>query len=138
MPNCKCCGEPVINGVVLHSECFDNIRMPPEDIQEKMRKLRHYEDLFDHRPVYRWNQIVNAEDDCRLLVLLCKVGDEAWFISCKQVMCGKVRNISIHSGGMQVSFDDKDGDLWCVSAKRVYATREDAEVALMKVPGGTR
>lgn len=22
MPNCKCCGKPVINGVVLHSECY--------------------------------------------------------------------------------------------------------------------
>ena len=25
MPKCKCCGEPVINGVVLHSECYDRL-----------------------------------------------------------------------------------------------------------------
>lgn len=25
MPNCKCCGKPVINGVVLHSECYDRL-----------------------------------------------------------------------------------------------------------------
>ena len=25
MPNCKCCGKPVINGVVIHSECFSKL-----------------------------------------------------------------------------------------------------------------
>jgi hypothetical protein len=23
MPNCKCCGKPVTNGVVLHRECYE-------------------------------------------------------------------------------------------------------------------
>lgn len=105
MPKCKCCGETVTSGVILHSDCY-------EELREASQALRH------------------AKNDGFLLELPCKVGDMMWFIACKTVMFGRCRNISIHSGGMQISLDDKSGEPWCVSYKNVFKTREDAVAAL--------
>lgn len=77
------------------------------------------------------DEYTTAKREGRLPILPCKVGDSAWFIAAKQVvMYGRCRNISIHSGGIQIAMYDTDGEPWNVSYKRVFPTREEAEAAL--------
>lgn len=78
----------------------------------------------------RMAEILQAAREGRLVALPCKVGDEMWFIAWKDVMHGRCRNISIHSGGMQITFDDDAGKPWTVGIKRVFDSRAKAEKAM--------
>ena len=99
-----------LDAVAMPAQLFD-----PSITLEQLKRLDYYE---------------NAEDEGRLVVLPCKVGDEMWFIACKDVMHGRCRNISIHSGGIQITFDDDAGEPWTVGIKRVFDSRAEAEKAM--------
>lgn len=86
---------------------------------EAISRLASYEDL---------------EEQGRLATFPCSIGESAYFIVNKRVMCGRCRKISIHFGGMQITFDDKDGEPWTVGVKNVYSSRAEAEKA-MEVSG---
>lgn len=80
-------------------------------------------------------RLLDAEDEGRLLVLPCKVGDELWFKKNGKIQCETIDRITVDQT------DEDDG--WYISiytmsvsvlsediGRLVFLTREDAEKAL--------
>ncbi len=59
-------------------KAYEDIGLTPEELKKKLRTFRHYEDKFGDRPAKRWDELCNAEDQGRLIVLPCKVGDTVY------------------------------------------------------------
>ena len=63
---------------------YEDTGLEPEEIRQKLRKLRHYEDLFDDEPYERWREIREAEAEGRLIVLPVEVGDMRPVVTCAE------------------------------------------------------
>lgn len=76
--------------------------------------------------------ILRAEDDGRLVILPCKVGDTVWYIpsGTRKIYSGVCHCVSIQRGGVNIHLYDFDGDNATYSANRVFLTREEAEAAM--------
>jgi hypothetical protein len=65
-----------------------------------------------------------------VIVPPCKVGDTVYYIAGKKVYKSKCHAISQHKGGLQIHLYDYDGDNARYTAKDVFLTKSQAEVAL--------
>ncbi|SBV94176.1 hypothetical protein KL86CLO1_10478 [uncultured Eubacteriales bacterium] len=78
--------------------------------------------------------VVKAQQDGRLVVLPCKVGDEIfsfrWSIKNEkhEVTAGKVKNVRYDTADGIVTVSD--GERYCIWGKTVFLTRSEAEAAL--------
>mgnify|MGYP007056177379 CR=1 FL=1 len=74
---------------------YEDLDLLPGEIREKLRKLEWYEAKFGHRQAQRWDQIAAAEDEGRLVVLTCKVGDKVYQVDAEKVYESTVTSIII-------------------------------------------
>ena len=92
---------------------------PLDEVRRALRKLRWYEALFDQRPYDQWREIAKAEDEGRLVVLPCKVGDGVYERD-RRIM--QVYRIIPPSAAFIMSENENGVEF--------YKTREEAEKAL--------
>lgn len=125
-----------LDEIAFRLASYEDTGLEPEEVAYFLGTTMSVQDAkaqyAEHKKRYdKYMTWEKAESEDRLLILPCKVGDSAWFIAAKQVvMHGRCRNISIHSGGIQIAMYDTDGEPWNVSYKRVFPTRAEAEAAL--------
>lgn len=109
---------------------YENTGLTPEQIQAAKETL----ECFDNIGIKRGNEIVQAEQEGRLAILPCKVGDDIWWIGDEVpfVMCdeGGVAGIAITKDGVRIL--DHHGGLDEIGNRYCYLTKEDAEKALEK------
>ena len=93
---------------------FDVMNLSLKDLY---MRLKNYED---------------AEEEGRLIVLPCKVGDTVWYIpsGTRKIYSGICHCVSIQRGGVNIHLYDFDGDNATYPASRVFFTSEEAEAAL--------
>ena len=72
-------------------------------------------------------ELLNAEQEGRLLHPPCSVGDEVYYISFGSVFKGVCHAITQHKDSMQIHLYDYDGDNASIPAKNVFISREKAE-----------
>lgn len=134
MVKCKRCGKPVDSGVVLHSECYDELQHKYQMGYFRGRVLGVECDAE------RGHAIIEAEREGRLLILPCKEGETVYHVVGK---CHPPFGTCPFDGGygMDRCFGYKKCDAYieeipfCVRdrnavGKSVFLTREEAEAAL--------
>jgi hypothetical protein len=122
---CICCQE--------HSNCYSN--MSCDEIYNALSKLRYYEDL---------------EEQGRLVVLPCKVGDTIyvidWYLDCDidafdvcddyrkndEIACGYCRHNVVKKFVSERKYENQKIDDF---GKTIFLTREEAEEALKRIKG---
>ena len=104
---------------------YEDTGLEPKEVAKAKKKLKYYEDRFDFRDAKRWDEITRAEDDGRLMILPCKVGERFWLIedgSIREYLVGAFET----TGYGDLTVYDYDG----IDRSPAYFTREEAEKAL--------
>jgi len=110
---------------------YEDLGLTSQEIREKLRKLAWYEAKFGHRQAQRWDQIAAAEDEGRLVLLTCKVGDNVYQEYAGQVYESTITRIIIRQNA-PILYDTDRGFAFNDRAigRSVFLNRWEAERAL--------
>ena len=110
---------------------YEDLDLTPEEIREQLRKLEWYEAKFGHRLAQRWDQIAAAEDEGRLVLLTCKVGDKVYQVDSERVYESTVTRIIIRQNA-PILYDTDRGFAFNDRAigHSIFLNRWEAERAL--------
>lgn len=110
---------------------YEDLGLTSQEIREKLRKLAWYEAKFGHRQAQRWDQIAAAEDEGRLVMLTCKVGDKVYQVDAEKIYESTVTSIIIGQNA-PIIYDTDSGIAFNDRAigHSIFLNRWEAERAL--------
>lgn len=134
----------------LRLAAYEDTGLTPESVEalklSMMGKAISEVTEFNGLPIDRLRELAEADKDCRLVVLPCKVGDTVWITgSVRRLYSEKVRTFFCgdpnYSGGMADNGVNMIRTTGCdipihKFGKTVFLTREEAEKALAAMKDG--
>lgn len=118
---------------------YEDTGLEPEETKDILERYRAFRSAISDetgKPMISWTragEICRAEQDGRLVVLPCKVGDTVYGHNKTEVSEYKVSVISLATYNWYLRCQNKNSDFWVTDAdigRTVYLTREEAEKAL--------
>jgi hypothetical protein len=120
--------EDYIGLLIDRLAAYEETGLTPEDLKEG-------QDALGKTPMSRFHDIMQAEQEGRVVVLPCKVGDTAYWASNfgKAVNHGKITAVKISGFGVDLEMVTSKDLPFKREAERVFLTREEAETALKEL-----
>lgn len=110
---------------------YEDLGMTPEEIRSELFVLGRYTAEFGSPPPLRMKEIIDAEDEGRLVMLTCKVGDNVYQEYAGQVYESTITRIIIRQNA-PILYDTDRGFAFNDHAigRSVFLNRWEAERAL--------
>lgn len=120
-------------------KAYEDTHMMPSDVTSMRMDMAIIAALFNGVDVDRMKELTKADNDGRLVVLPCKVGDRLYEVTGrKTISVYRVKAIRVELLGLFIEWDIVEGFVWQslsgINAeeigKTVFLTREEAEKEL--------
>lgn len=103
---------------------YEDIELSPEEIKEKTEGVL---ELYD-----KLNPYADAEEQGRLVILPCKIGDMAYYLRGTTIYGDTVERIIVDGLNNQIVLNANRAYLFCDVGRKLFFTYAEAEAALKR------